>query len=133
MGVFAKPFIDSFMYIGGSGATLGLIVSTFALSKRRELKEIAKYATPAGVFQINEPVIFGYPIVLNPFYVVPFVLAPVTNVIIGWIFSQDCLGFVNYVYIATPWTTPWLLGSVLSTLDPRALVPALICFVASCI
>jgi PTS system cellobiose-specific IIC component len=83
LGIFTKPFFDSYMYIGGSGATLGLLVATFAVSKRRDLKEIAKYATPAGVFQINEPTIFGYPLILNPVYVTPFIIAPIANLMVA--------------------------------------------------
>jgi PTS system cellobiose-specific IIC component len=91
MGVFGKPFFDSFMYVGGSGATLGLLIATFIFSKRRDLKEIAKYATPPGIFQINEPTIFGYPIILNPVYFAPFILAPIANLMTAYIFSPAVL------------------------------------------
>ncbi|WP_100254607.1 PTS transporter subunit EIIC [Spiroplasma clarkii] len=114
MGVFTKPFFDSYMYVGGSGATLGLLVMTLAFSKRRELKEVAKYSTPAGIFQINEPVIFGYPIVLNPVYAVPFIFAPIINLVIGWLFSPAVLGVVKYSYVATPWTTPWFISAIIT-------------------
>ncbi|AKU79541.1 PTS sugar transporter subunit IIC [Spiroplasma turonicum] len=127
MGVFTKPFFDGYAYVGGSGATLGLLIMTFCFSKRRDLKEIAKYSTPAGVFQINEPVIFGYPIVLNAVYMVPFVFTPVLNLIVGYIFSPAVLGFVNYSYILAPWTAPWFLTAVITSLDARALIPAMIC------
>ncbi|KAF5279606.1 hypothetical protein FQR65_LT15354 [Abscondita terminalis] len=83
MGVFTKPFFDSYMYVGGSGSTLGLLIMTLAVSKRRELKEVSKYAAPAGVFQINEPVIFGYPMVLNGMYAIPFIFAPILNLLVG--------------------------------------------------
>ncbi len=128
MGVFTKPFFDSYMYVGGSGATLGLLIMTFGFSKRRELKEIAKYATPAGVFQINEPVIFGYPIVLNVVYIVPFIFAPILNLFIGWIFSPAVLGFVKYSYVAAPWTAPWFVSAIITSLDGKAIIPAMICF-----
>lgn len=128
MGVFAKSFFDSYVWIGAAGATLPLLIMTLSLSKRRELKEIAKYATPAGVFQINEPVIFGYPLVFNGIYAIPFIFAPFANTIIAWLFSPDVMGVVNYPYIQAPWTAPWFLGAVLSTLDAKALIPAFICF-----
>ncbi|ASP28069.1 PTS system, cellobiose-specific IIC component [Spiroplasma corruscae] len=128
MGVFAKPFFDGYAYVGGSGATLGLLIMTFCLSKRRELKEIAKYSTPAGIFQINEPVIFGYPMVLNVVYVVPFIFTPVLNLIIGYLFSPAVFGFVKYSYVLAPWTAPWFLTAVITSLDARAIIPAMICF-----
>ncbi|AVN61294.1 PTS cellobiose IIC subunit [Mesoplasma florum] len=128
MGVFTKPFFDAYMYVGGSGATLGLLITTLAFSKRQELKEVAKYATPAGVFQINEPTIFGYPIILNPVYALPFIFAPIANIFVGWIFSPAVLNFVNYSYVAAPWTAPWFVTAVITSLDAKALVPALIVF-----
>ncbi|WP_338970164.1 PTS sugar transporter subunit IIC [Spiroplasma endosymbiont of Labia minor] len=128
MGVFTKPFFDSYMYIGGSGATLGLLIGTFAFSKRRDLKEIAKYATPAGVFQINEPAIFGVPLILNPIYVVPFIVAPLLNLVVGWLFSPAALDIVKYSYVTTPWTAPWFVGAVITSLDGKALIPAFIAF-----
>ncbi|ATZ18914.1 PTS system, cellobiose-specific IIC component [Williamsoniiplasma somnilux] len=128
MGVFTKPFFDAYMYVGGSGATLGLLLMTLSFSKRKDLKEIAKYSTPAGVFQINEPTIFGFPLILNPVYVVPFILVPIINLFVGWIFSPDVLNFVKYSYVATPWTAPWFLGAMITSLDVRALLPAFIIF-----
>jgi len=126
MGVFARSFFDAYMYVGGSGGTLGLLIAILFFSKRRELKEISKFALPAGVFQINEPVIFGVPIVLNPVYVTPFVITPILSLLIGWVFSPAVLGFVKYSYIAVPWTAPWFLGAMLTSLDVKALLPALI-------
>lgn len=128
MGVFTKPFFDAYMYVGGSGATLGLLVTTLAFSKRQELKEVAKYSTPAGIFQINEPTIFGYPIILNPIYAVPFIFAPIANIFVGWIFSPAVLDFVNYSYVAAPWTAPWFMTAIITSLDAKALVPAIIVF-----
>lgn len=128
MGVFTKPFFDSYMYVGGSGATLGLLVMTLAISKRRELKEVAKYATPAGVFQINEPVIFGYPLVLNPVYAIPFIFTPIINLVIGWLFSPAVLNVVKYSYVATPWTAPWFISAIITSLDVKAIIPATIIF-----
>ncbi|ARU91679.1 PTS system cellobiose-specific IIC component [Spiroplasma clarkii] len=129
MGVFSGQFFDTFMNLGGSGATLMLIVGTLIFSKRRDVKKIATYAAPSGVFQINEPVLFGYPIVLNPIYCAPFVLSPMINVVIGWIFSPDVMGKASptgYAQIAVPWTTPYLIAAVVVYLTPKALIPALL-------
>lgn len=128
MGVFTKPFFDSYMYVGGSGATLGLLITTMIFSKRQELKEVARYSTPAGIFQINEPAIFGYPIILNPIYITPFIMAPIFNTFVGWIFSPDVLNFVHYSTVASPWTAPWFVSAMITSLDIRAIIPALIVF-----
>ncbi|AOX43415.1 PTS system, cellobiose-specific IIC component [Spiroplasma sp. NBRC 100390] len=130
VGIFGKPFFDIYMNIGGSGATLGLLIMVLILSRRRELKEVSKYALPAGCFNINEPVIFGFPLVLNPTYLAPFILSPMTAMLIGWV-ATGPLHLVNVVYVTVPWTTPWFLGAILATVDPMAILIALICFVVS--
>ncbi len=131
MTAFSKPFFDSYMYIGGSGATLALIISTLIFSKKRELKEVAKFSFAPGIFQINEPAIFGYPIILNPIWIVPFIFAPIANVVVAWL-AISIFHIVNAPYIMTPWTAPWFIGALLSTgLDWRAFVLALVCFALS--
>ncbi|WP_338983829.1 PTS sugar transporter subunit IIC [Spiroplasma endosymbiont of Othius punctulatus] len=126
MGIFARAFFDGFAFIGGAGATLPLLVMTLMFSKRQELKELAKYSTPPGVFNISEPVIFGYPLILNPVYIVPFMFAPVVNVIIAYLFMT--WGVVKLPYLTAPWTAPFFLSSVLITLDIKALIPIFIIF-----
>lgn len=131
VGVFAKPFFDSYVSIGGSGATLAFVIMTLFFSKRRDLKEVSKYALPAGCFNINEPVIFGFPIVLNFRFLLPFFLAPMTCLTLGWV-GVAVLKVANVPYIATPWTAPWFLVALLSTgISPWAPVLALVCFGAS--
>lgn len=131
MGVFANQFFDSFVNLGGSGATFMLLIGTMVFSKRQELKKIAVYATPSGIFQINEPVIFGYPIVLNPIYAIPFVMAPISSVIIAWVFSPAVLGVYGYAQLVIPWTTPYLIAAPLAYLDLWAIVPALAVTIAT--
>lgn len=71
-----RNFVDVYAQPGGSGGTLALIIAIFIFSKRQEAKELAKIAVGPGIFQINEPVIFGLPIVLNATYFVPFIITP---------------------------------------------------------
>ncbi len=60
--LWAKPMLDSFIFLGGTGATLGLILAIFIASRRADHRQVAKLALPfAGLFQINEPIIFGLP------------------------------------------------------------------------
>ena len=70
---------DGFGAYGGSGATLGLIIAIFLFSKAKEQKSIAKLSFAPGLFNINEMVIFGLPIVLNPIYMIPFILTPLVG------------------------------------------------------
>ncbi|MGQ7952396.1 PTS transporter subunit EIIC, partial [Providencia huashanensis] len=64
--MWAKPMLDSYVFLGGTGATLGLIIAIFIASRRADHRQVAKLALPAGIFQINEPIIFGLPIIMNP-------------------------------------------------------------------
>lgn len=72
--IWAKPMLDSFIFLGGSGATLGLITAIFIASRRADYRQVAKLALPSGIFQINEPILFGLPIIMNPVMFIPFVL-----------------------------------------------------------
>ena len=66
--------LDSYILLGGSGATLGLIIAIFIASRRADHRQVAKLALPSGIFQINEPILFGLPIIMNPVMFIPFVL-----------------------------------------------------------
>ncbi len=77
--IWAKPMLDSFIFLGGSGATLGLILAIFIASRRADYRQVAKLALPSGIFQINEPILFGLPIIMNPVMFIPFVDAGTGN------------------------------------------------------
>src|SRR5699024_8254643 len=75
---------DGFANYGGSGMTLGLLIAIFIFSKREDYKNIAKLSIAPGLFNINEPVVFGLPIVLNPIMMIPFIMTPIVNVFVGY-------------------------------------------------
>jgi len=117
---------DAFANMGGSGMTLGLIIAIFIFSKRDDYKVIGKLSFIPGLFNINEPIIFGLPIVLNPVMIIPFVLTPLVNIIIGYIAIST--GFMAPVGYALPWTTPGFLIPYLGTGgDWRGLLVGLFC------
>lgn len=95
---------DAFANYGGSGMTLGLLIAIFIFSKREDYKNIAKLSIAPGLFNINEPVIFGLPIVLNPILMIPFILTPIVNIVVGYLAIST--GFMNPVGYTVPWTTP---------------------------
>lgn len=72
--MWAKPMLDSYIFLGGTGATLGLIIAIFIASRREDHRQVAKLALPSGIFQINEPILFGLPIIMNPVMFIPFIL-----------------------------------------------------------
>lgn len=112
--IVTKPFFDAFVYMGGSGTTIALLAAIFVASKRRkDLRDIAKLGTAPGLFNINEPVIFGLPIVLSPVFFIPFILAPVVLTIVSFIATAS--GLVPLTTVMVPWTTPPVIGGYLAT------------------
>lgn len=110
---WTRGSFDAFSWMGGSGSTLALIIAILLLSKRADSRAVATYALPMGLFNINEPVIFGLPIVLNPIYLVPFVLIPVIQVIIAYYVTQA--GWVPPVHINVPWVLPPIIYAFFAT------------------
>lgn len=102
--MWTRGSFDAYTMMGGSGLTLGLIIAILFFSKREDSKTIAKLAAPMGVFNINEPVIFGMPIVLNPMYFFPWLLVPVITAAIALAFTYA--GIIPPVYIQVPWIMP---------------------------
>jgi PTS system cellobiose-specific IIC component len=102
--IISAPFGNVFFSHTGSGITGGLIISILLFSKRDDFKAIAKLAIPCGIFNINEPIIFGIPMVMNPLLGIPFFLAPVASVVVGYILTR--IGLCPIMVINAPWTTP---------------------------
>ena len=112
--VLTRNFIDVYGMHGGSGATLGLIVAIFLFSKRAHYRMLAKMATPPGIFQINEPMVFGLPLVLNPIMAIPFIFVPAITILIAWFFTA-VVPFAGLIEIGAPWTTPPIISAFLAT------------------
>lgn len=119
-----EPFFQWFVWIGGSGATIGLVLLMLT-AKSRYLKDIAKASLLPGICNINEPVIFGAPIMLNPLLMIPFIVAPLVNGIITYFAMYS--GIVAKPVILAPWTLPAPIGAFLATGgDLKAVVLVLI-------
>ncbi len=119
-----EPFFQWFIWIGGSGATIGL-VCLMAFSRSAYLRGVGRAAFLPGVCNINEPVIFGAPVMLNPLLFVPFLAGPVLMGIVAWFAMQ--FGLVSKPYILVPWTLPAPVGAYLATGgDWRAIVLVLV-------
>lgn len=116
--IAAEPFYQWFIYIGGSGATIGLVLLLLFRSKSTYGKTLGKTAIIPAIFNINEPVIFGAPIVLNPVLMIPFVFVPMVLSILAWIATN--LGLISRVITVAPWTLPGPIGAFFATGDIRA-------------
>ncbi len=114
--------------LGGSGATLGLLISYLFFNKRPDAKEVANVAWGPGLFEINEPVIFGVPIVLNPIYMIPFIFTPVVLTVFAYIMTQ--IGFAGRIVNTIAWTTPPIIGAAMATnFNIGAIITSILCVV----
>ncbi|MDN6421791.1 MAG: PTS sugar transporter subunit IIC [Tetragenococcus koreensis] len=109
-----KPFIDSFVNLGGTGATLGLIIAIYLVGrKHKAYRVVNNLSVGPGIFNINEPMLFGLPIVLNPIMFIPFIIVPMVLVSVAY-FSTS-LGIVPVATFMPPWVTPPVIGGFLAT------------------
>lgn len=115
--IYTNPFWAFYVAIGGGGSTLALTIICLR-SKNKHVQQVGKLSLVPAIFNINEPIIFGLPIFLNPTLIIPFAIAPVINCVIAW--TVTALGLVNVAVINAPWTAPAPFGAILSTLDLRA-------------
>lgn len=111
--IVTKPFFDSFVFMGGSGTTLALIIAVFIAAKSAHYRSISSLSAPAGLFNINEPIMFGLPIVLNPMMLIPFILGPIVLTITSYFALR--LGLVPKTIAMLPWTTPPIVSGYLVT------------------
>ncbi|AHX18522.1 PTS sugar transporter subunit IIC [Bacillus cereus] len=116
-----EPFYQWFIWIGGSGATLGLVLAMIIFGRSKYSKALSRTCIVPGIFNINEPVIFGLPIVLNPILIIPFIITPLVTATIAY--AATAMGFVTPTHIMPPWTLPAPIGAYLATGgDWRAIV-----------
>lgn len=109
-----KPFFDSFVNMGGTGVTIGLIIAIYLVGrKNKPFMVVNNLSAAPGIFNINEPLLFGLPIVLNPIMVIPFVLAPMVCVTIAYFATSS--GIVPAATVMPPWVTPPIIGGILAT------------------
>lgn len=117
--VMTGPLSVYVVVMGGAGATLGLMFLMLR-SRSKQLRTVAKVGFLPGLFGINEPILFGTPLILNPVLAIPFVLTPIINTFIGY--YATAWGLIGRAYINAPWTLPPFIGLPLSTMDWRAFV-----------
>ncbi|WP_276870993.1 PTS sugar transporter subunit IIC [Lactococcus taiwanensis] len=116
---------DAFAWFGGSGGTITLVIAIILFSKRKDYKVVGRLGLAPGIFNINEPVLFGLPVVLNAIFFIPFAVAPLISVIIAY--TATALHLVDPVVNAVPWVTPPIMNAFMATgFDWRAIVLTII-------
>lgn len=111
--ILNDSFRPIFTTVGGTGSTLGLVLAIFLFSKYEPYKQISKLAIGPSLFNINEPVIFGMPIVFNVPLMIPFIIAPILGTVMGYFATWS--GIIEPFSILVPWTTPPLVNAFLAS------------------
>lgn len=115
--IFTVAFMDNFVYIGGGGATIGLVLALGYFARKKKTSQQSKTLAPItvipGLFNINEPTMFGMPVVLNIMLLIPFVLAPIMNIIIAYFAMAS--GLVPLTRTIATWTMPPVISGFLTT------------------
>ncbi len=110
--IITTQFYGNFIKLGGCGATIGLVIAAIFFSKSAQFKTLGKLSAGPAMFNINEPVIFGMPIVLNPILMIPFILTPIVLAITTYIVMS--IGLVPLTSgVNIPWTTPPVISGLL--------------------
>ena len=112
--VINQQFYDLFTTFGGAGSTLSMLIAMIIVCRSQRIKNLSKISIVPALFGINEPVIFGLPVVLNPTILIPFLLTPLINILISY-FSMVS-GLVPFTSgVSMPWTTPVIISGFLTT------------------
>jgi cellobiose PTS system EIIC component len=121
--ITAYPFYQWFVWIGGAGVTLP-VPFLLLFFKNPHMKRIGKISLIPVLFNVNEPVLFGLPVVANPLLAIPFIAAPILCGIIAFLSFSS--GWVARPFIEVPWVLPAFFGAPLCTQDMRALILLLV-------
>jgi len=121
--IFTSPFWWVFVQIGGTGCTFGLCLMLLT-SKSKQFKTIGKLGIVPAFFNINEPVMFGIPMILNPLWLAPYIFVVVLNAATTYLVMQA--GIISKTIFEVGWNLFFPIGAFLSTLDVKAVVFILI-------
>lgn len=112
--IVSQNMFDIFVSVGGAGGTLGLAILMAFKAKSTHLKELGKLSFIPSLFNINEPIIFGTPIVMNPIMIIPFIINPLIAVSLAY-FSMK-IGIIGRLTgVSVPWTSPPFLGAFIAS------------------
>lgn len=126
--IVTQPFLDVYVYMGGGGTMICLVIALLIASRRPEERIMTKVGGISSLFNISEPMMFGLPVVFNPIYAIPFCLVALSSTLIGYLATS--LNLVPPTYILIPWVTPPLLSGYLSTGSIRGTIVQLVIIAA---
>lgn len=111
--IINNTFRDIFGIMGGGGNTIALILAIFIASKRKDYRDIASLSAAPSIFNINEPIVFGMPIVYNVTLMIPFIFSTPFCLFLAWLATRFHL--ISEVVVMVPWTTPVVISGFLAT------------------
>ncbi len=111
--IFTSQFFDLFVRMGGSGSTLCLILALLLAAKSANSRKFALIAMLPALCNVNEPLLFGIPLVLNPIYAIPFILTPIVQTLIGYV--AILFEWMPKTSFNTMWTTPAVISGYVAT------------------
>ena len=127
--IFTKPFFDCYTSIGGSGSTLGLLIACLLRHRDNGARKIARISIAPALFNINEILLFGLPVVLNPVFILPFLAVPLVQTAVAYV--ANVTGLVPMTVNDVAWNVPVFLSGYLATGSVAGAVLQLICLTLS--
>jgi len=109
--IYVHAFWDFYLLIGGVGSTLPLVFMALR-SKSQQLRSAGKLGLFPSLFNINEPILFGFPVIMNPVFLIPFLAAPLVNATLAWYFTD--WGWLDRFVAILPWSMPSPIGAAWS-------------------
>ncbi len=122
--IVSKSFMDTFVIMGGTGCLIGLLFAMIIFGRRSSTKKLSRMALVPCIFNISELMVFGFPVIYNPFMVIPFILSPALCYTSTYFLTK--VGFLPEVSNVVVWTTPPLLSGYIATGSVRGIVVQLI-------
>lgn len=133
MYIGSEAFYQWFVWIGGSGATFGLCIVCYLFGKSKQMQALKANALSSAVFNINEEVIFGMPMVENRYLKIPFFAVSMISGCVAWVLMRT--GYIPVPHVLAPWIAPFFIGSMLTSgISLRVLIVSvgLVLFSALC-
>ncbi len=125
--IFNKGFIDAFVLMGGCGSSICLLVALLLFGSRRNNKRLAFFSALPVFFNVNEMLVFGLPIILNPTLLIPFIFVPLINMTIAY--TATLLGILPIVCNHVGWTTPVIFSGYMATGSMAGSLIQVICII----
>lgn len=126
--VFSKSFFDTYIVMGGCGTTICVLIALLLFFRRDRMGKLAKVASFTVIFNLNEVLIFGIPIVLNPILIIPFILTPIVSYLISY--AATASGLVPALCHEVQWSMPVILSGYFGTGSIRGAILQCVCILA---